>query len=123
MPYGSAPRGDVGMLPQCQAFSASAMKRPASVSNSSRYAWPNRLGLGLESATSAEMLRKEGASVRTPGSASASRVSHPGWKRSSVESPPMKLDDGSKPSGGRVKVLCSFWNIPVKLTWPAAPRS
>src|SRR5258705_7244382 len=99
---GAAPRPDVGTLPQCQAFSAMEMNRPASDSNSSRYAWPKRLGLGFETASSAEMFIKEGASVRTPGSASANRVSQVGWKRSSVESPPMKLDDGQNPGGGGV---------------------
>src|SRR5258705_7035132 len=120
---GAAPRTDVGTLPQCQAFSAMEMNRPASDSNSSRYAWPKRLGLGFETASSAETLRKEGASVRTPGRASATRVSHVGWNRSSVERPPMKLEDGSNPSGGALKVLCSFWNTPLKFNHPVVPRS
>src|SRR2546426_5112813 len=67
-------------------------------------------------ATSADTFRNEGASLWTPGRAFTARVRNCGWKCSSVETPPMKLDDGSKPSGGRVKALCSFWNRPVNVT-------
>ncbi len=51
------------------------------------------------------------------------RVSHSGWKRSWVDTPPMKPDDGSNPSGGRVNVLCSLWKMPSRFTCPVAPRS
>src|SRR2546426_3532337 len=72
-------------------------------------------------ATSADTFRNEGASLWTPGRAFTARVRNCGWKCSSVETPPMKLDDGSKPSGGRVKALCSFWNRPVNVTLPRGP--
>src|SRR5437773_3614121 len=79
--------------------------------------------LPISSPTSPEMASDDSASVRTPGRKSAKRVSHPGWKWSCVDTPPMKLDDGSNPSGGRLNELCSFWNRPVKLTCPTVPRS
>ena len=123
IPNASAPRAVVGMLPQCQLFSASERKRPASASNSSMYAWPSWFGDGRDMATSADTLRNEGASVWTPGRAFTTRVRKCGWKCSSVETPPMKLEDGSEPSGGRVKALCSFWNKPVNVTLPRWPRS
>src|SRR2546427_7276285 len=49
IPNDSAPRAVVGMLPQCQLCSASDRNRPASPSNSSRYAWPAGLGPGRRS--------------------------------------------------------------------------
>ena len=107
IPNGSAPRAVVGMLPQCQAVSFSVMNRPPSASNSSTYACPSGFGEGLETAISPATLRNDGASVWTPGRASTARVSQPGWKLSRVESPPMKIADGSRPNGGRVKALCS----------------
>ena len=122
-PNASAPRVVVGTLPQCQVLSASEMKRPASPSKSSTVACPSGFGLGCERATSAETLREEGASVWIPGSRLSARVSHCGWKCSSVLAPPMKLDEGSRPSGGRVKTLCCFWNSPAKLISPRSPRS
>src|SRR5256884_2431609 len=123
MPNGWAPRAVVGTLPQCQLFSEGEGGPPASASNSSTYAWPAWFGLGRDVATSAEMLSSDGTSVWMPGRALSARVTNSGWKCSSVLTPPMKLDDGSKPSGGRVNALCSFWNKPVKLTVPRCPRS
>ena len=107
MPNASTPRAVVGMLPHCQLFSASDRKRPASASNSSTYAWPAWFGLGRDIANSAETLRSDGASVWIPGRTFSARVTTSGWKCSSVLTPPMKLEDGSKPSGGRVNALCS----------------
>ena len=123
IPNGSAPRAVVGMLPHCQLCSASDRNRPASPSNSSRYAWPAGLAPGRDIAISAETFRNEGALVWTPGSLSSARVIHAGRKCSSVLTPAMKLDAGSEPSGGRVKALCSRWKRPVKLMVPRAPRS
>ncbi len=118
-----APRDVDGRLPQCHWFSASDTKRPPSDSNSSTYACPNALGLGFETAISPAMFRNDGASVWTPGIASITRVMPSGCRCSSVDRPPMKLEEGSKPSGGRVNVLCCFWNRPVRFTCPSDPRS
>ena len=38
-----------------------------------------------------------------------------GWKCSSVLTPPTRLALASKPSAGRVKALCSFWYMPIRL--------
>ena len=81
------------------------------------------MGDGFESASSPFTLSADGTLVWTPGSAFMNRVSHSGWKRSCVDIPPMKPDDGSNPSGGRVNVLCSLWKMPSRFTCPTAPRS
>src|SRR5439155_5242157 len=90
-PNAVAPRTVLGRLPQCQLCSSSEMERPASASNSSTKACPAWLGLGFETATSAATLTNDGASVCTPGSAFAARVSHSGWKCNAVLRPPTKL--------------------------------
>src|SRR2546425_8113940 len=50
----------------------------------------------FRSATSADTFRNEGASLWTPGRAFTARVRNCGWKSSSEETPPMKLDDRSE---------------------------
>src|SRR5439155_3874321 len=109
-PNAVAPRSVVGMLPQCQAVSFKEMNRPPSDSTSSSYACPSGLGDGLDIAISPAMLRNDGASVCTPGSALTACVTQAGWQLKRVGMPPMKLAEGSRPSGGRVKALCSLWN-------------
>ena len=64
---------------------------------------------------------KDGASPCIPGIFEIASVSQVGWNRSSVLIPPMKLEDGSEPRGGRVKGLCWLWKMPVRSTRPVVP--
>jgi hypothetical protein len=79
------------------------------------------LGVGFEYATSPATVRNEPPAA--PGRPERAREIHCGSNRRSAERPPMKLEEGSKPSGGRVNADRSRWNSDVKLTDPRSPRS
>ena len=62
-PMSSSPSGCWGRLPNSHWLSPQAHVTPASPSNSSRYAWPERLGSGLVNAYSALTSSRDGAAA------------------------------------------------------------
>ncbi len=114
----SSPCADAGRLPSCHEFSASGRNVPPSPSNVSTQAWPTWLGEGREVASSASSVTSEGTSVCTSGSRLRSRVSPEGSNRKLPEMPPTKSDDGSNPSGGRVKFVLCRCSRPSTVTAP-----
>ena len=101
----------------------SGRKVPPSSSNVSTQAMPSWLGEGRDVASSASSVTSDGAWVWTSGRLFRSRVSPIGSKRKFPEIPPMKLDCGSKPRVGRVKVVFCCCSSPSAVTEPWSPRS
>src|SRR5262245_25350166 len=101
-PRSSSPADDCGALLKPQDCSPSDTWTPDSVSNSSRYACPLRLGSGRVKATSALTSKVDGAVDRRGMMLLRKLVGPLGLKCSSVLAPPTRLADASKPSGGRL---------------------
>ena len=106
----SSPTASCGALPNSHSASRMGICSPASDSNSSRYASPERFGSGLLKANSALTSRTEGAVVGLEVRLLRNRVIPWGWK--------LQLGVGARRSGwpwprtrgpGRLKALCSRW--------------
>jgi hypothetical protein len=103
----SSPRTSWGALPNSHSASRMGICSPASDSNSSRYASPERFGSGLLKATSALTSRTDGAVVGLEVRLLRNRVIPWGRNCSWVLAPPIRLAVASNPRAGRLKALCS----------------
>src|SRR6266550_3471623 len=124
-----APKSDRILLPNAgwllkyHCGSVSAIGRPPSPSNDSRYACCDALVCGRLPASSAEKPILEGTVVGPNGSFETSDVKGSASKLKSALTPTTSVAAGSKPSGGRVKFVRWLCEMAVKLIVPLSNGS